>query len=145
MRGVSIIRVVIALAPNLELVEKAILFRPAFFMVISPDLIVLNVVIRAFLATQLIMSLVGVGSGLVNRVICWSLVASQQDVGLKLAHIEFSTVSLRGLAKVVTLLIPGGRFLLNLISRLGQILIVHHFLVNPIVLCNVKLLHHLAI
>jgi hypothetical protein len=107
MRGVSIIRVVIALAPNLELVEKAILFRPAFFMVISPDLIVLNVVIRAFLATQLIMSLVGVGSGLVNRVICWSLVASQQDVGLKLAHIEFSTVSLRGLAKVVTLLIPG--------------------------------------
>jgi hypothetical protein len=91
------------------------------------------------------MSLVGVGSGLVNRVICWSLLASQQDVGLKLAHIEFSTVSLRGLAKVVTLLIPGGRFLLNLISRLGQILIVHHFLVNPIVLCNVKLLHHLAI
>jgi hypothetical protein len=35
--------------------------------------------------------------------------------------------------------------LLNLISRLGQILIVHHFLVNPIVCCNVKLLHHLAI
>ena len=114
-------------------------------MVISSDLIVLNVVIRAFLATQLIMSLVGVGSGLVNRVICWSLLASQQDVGLKLAHIEFSTVSLRGLAKVVTLLIPGGRFLLNLISGLGQILIVHHFLVNPLVCCNVKLLHHLAI
>ena len=48
MRGVSIIRVVIALAPNLELVEKAILFRPAVLMVISPDLIALNVVIRAF-------------------------------------------------------------------------------------------------
>jgi len=40
--------VIIALAPNLELVEKAILFRPAFFMVISSNLIALIVVIRAF-------------------------------------------------------------------------------------------------
>ena len=91
------------------------------------------------------MSLGRVGSGLINIVVCWSLLGSGKDILLMLAHIEFSAVSLWGLAKVVTLQIPGGRFSLSLISGLGQILIVHHLLVNSIVSDKVKLLHHLAI
>lgn len=91
------------------------------------------------------MSLGRVGSGLINIVVCRSLLGSGKDILLMLAHIKFSAVSLRGLTKVVTLQIPGGGFSLSLISGLGQILIVHHLLVNSIVSDKVKLLHHLAI
>jgi hypothetical protein len=91
------------------------------------------------------MSLGRVGSGLINIIVCWSLLDSGKDILLMLAHIKFSAVSMRGLAKVVTLQIPGGGFSLSLISGLGQILIVHHLLVNSIVSDKVKLLHHLAI
>jgi len=91
------------------------------------------------------MSLGRVGSGLINIVISWSLLGSGKDILFMLAHIKFSAVSLRGLAKVVTLQIPSGGFSLSLISGLGQILIVHHLLVNFIVSHKVKLLHHLAI
>ena len=91
------------------------------------------------------MSLGRVGSGLINIIVCWSLLDSGKDILLMLAHIKFSAVSMRGLAKVVTWQIPGRRFSLSLISGLGQILIVHHLLVNSIVSDKVKLLHHLAI
>lgn len=91
------------------------------------------------------MSLGRVGSGLIKIVVCWSLLASGEDILLMLAHIKFSAVFLWGLAKVVTWQIPGGGFSLSLISGLGQILKVHHLLVNSIVSDKVKLLHHLAI
>lgn len=91
------------------------------------------------------MSLGRVGSGLINIIVCLSLLGSGKHILLMLAHIKFSAVSLRGLAKVVTLQIPGGGLSLSLISGLGQILKVHHLLVDSIVSDKVKLLHHLAI